>query len=158
MRYSWSPQIDNRLYRHMPGSAVQHKSITLDKFIVIISECTWKELAYINKWSKNSDEALQRHFSVGKFNVILDCFCGRGQSERWLTACGKFLTSEPLRMVLGDMWENPDIMPLKSAPSHEGSCHHLIHSLLGLPKSTLQMAPDWFSHFCRAHSCYRHTN
>jgi len=59
-------------------------------------------------------------FSLGKFDVTLDCFCGR-QLERWSTACGEIPTPGPLGTVLGGVQENPDVILLKSAAARGGS-------------------------------------
>jgi len=59
------------------------------------------------------------YFSFVKFNVTLNCLCG--QSDCWRAACGEIPTSGPLRIVLGGVQKNPDIVHLKITPSHEGS-------------------------------------
>jgi len=60
-----------------------------------------------------------RGFFIGKFNVTLDCFCGR---------------------PIGILRRNHDVIPLKSAPSRGVSGPHLKHSSLGPLESTSQTA------------------
>jgi len=61
-----------------------------------------------------------REFSLKNLNVTLDYFCDR-PIERGSTACGKTPTSRTLGSALGDVRENPDIIPLKRANSCGGS-------------------------------------
>jgi len=79
-------------------------------------------------------------FSLGKFNVSLDCFCSR-----------------PMGTLVDSIWGNPNVKSTgNGVRCHEGkSPHHpltkvpllmgdlgpcLIHSCFGPPKSTSQMA------------------
>jgi len=76
-----------------------------------------------------------RHFVPGWPNIAggIDAY---GQLEHWWTPCGEVPTSGPLGIVLNGMWENPDIIPLKSEPVCVGSRPHLTQSRLSLSKST----------------------
>ena len=69
-------------------------------------------------------------FSLGKFNVTLDCFCC------W-----------PIGTTVDSMRENPDVIPPKSAPSRGGSGPHLIIVPWALPSPHPKRYLDWFSHF-----------
>jgi len=86
-----------------------------------------------NKWSKNFQKRLHHSgdFSLGKYNITLDCFCSR-----------------PTGILVNSMWRNPDGIPsLKSAPSRGGCGPHLIYSSLGLPESTSQIASQSVQQF-----------
>ena len=65
----------------------------------------------------------------------------------------------PLGMVLGSMRENPDVIPLKSAPFHGGIRTPIQYTV---PWAHLSPHPKWhldqFSRFRRAHVHYRQTN
>ena len=84
----------------------------------------------LNKWSKNSDDRPHNRedFSLGKFNVTLNC-----QSERWLTPCGEILTSGALGIVTDGVWETSTSSPSK-VPLPLGI------SSFGISKSKSQMA------------------
>jgi len=81
--------------------------------------------------------ASQGDFSLGKFNVIPDCFCrqpiGTLINRMWgnpdYTATGK---------VLGSKEEKPDVVPSKATLNVRDLGPHLTHSSLGSPESTSQ--------------------
>jgi len=53
-----------------------------------------------------------------------------GQLECWITACREIPTSGPLGMVLGYMWENPDVISPQKCGFHRVCGPYLIHSSL----------------------------
>jgi len=97
-----------------------------------------------------------REFSLKNLNVTLDYFCDR-PIERGSTACGKTPTSRTLGTALGDVRENPDIIPLKRANSCGGSRPPYNIWFSGpIRVYTSPKASGWFSRFYRAHGRYRH--
>ena len=92
---------------------------------------------------------------MGKFNVVLDCFCGR-PTRTLVDSMRRNPDVRPVGTVLCGVCENTDVIPLKSVPFRGGSGPHLIHSSLGQPESTFQT--DRFSRFCKVHGRYRQTN
>jgi len=97
-------------------------------------------------------------FLLGKFNMTLDCFCGRPFGTLVdSTACGGIPTSGPLGTVLCGVWENPDVTPSK-VPLPLGK---QTPSSLG-PRDYASPHPkrrhDRFSRFCKAHGRYRQTD
>jgi len=71
-------------------------------------------------WSKNFDKRLycKGDFSLGKFNVTLDCFC-RWPIRTLAAACREIPMTGPMAMVLSSVQEKHDIILPKSVPSHE---------------------------------------
>jgi len=47
-------------------------------------------------------------------------------------------TSGPLGMVVNGVWENSDVIPLKTVHSHGDVDPHLTHGSLGSAESTLE--------------------
>ena len=76
-------------------------------------------------------------FSLGKFNVTLDCFCGRSVGML-IHGMWKIPTSRPLGTVLGSMWVSSNVIRLMSLPVKESE-PYLIRSCLCPPESAFQM-------------------
>jgi len=81
-----------------------HKTLLVSASVTIDQTVIWNRCKQ-NKRSKNFDNRLhcRGDFSLGKFNVTLDCFC-----------------SWPIRMLATGnsarcVWENPVVIPLKIA-------------------------------------------
>jgi len=75
------------------------------------------------------------------------------QLECWLTACRGIPTSGPLETVHGGMQENPDVIrvihPQKCPFCGDLNPHQIVLWAHPSPQ---------FSHFCRAHDCYKQTD
>jgi len=70
-----------------------------------------------NKWSESFDQTQDRRgeFSLGKFNVTFDCFCGLPVGTL-VDSTGGVSTSGPPGTVFGGVRVNLDVIPLRSAP------------------------------------------
>ena len=68
---------------------------------------------------------------------------------------GSFFTQLTAQGAYSLQWA---ALPLKIAPSHEGSEPHLICGSLAHPSLQPKRHLDRFSHFCRAHNCDRQTD
>jgi len=56
-------------------------------------------------------------FSLGKFSVILDCFCGQPNGTMVNSMRGNpDVMGSPLGMVLGGVQENPDVIAFQKFP------------------------------------------
>jgi len=78
------------------------------------------------------------------------------QLEHWSTAYREIPTSGSLGTVLGGMWENPDISPLKNASSHGGARPHL--HVISCPPPRVHMPNRILNGSGRAHGHYRQTD
>jgi len=103
--------------------------------------------------SKNVDKRL--HCQGGEFSLTNwmwhSIASAASQPEYWSTACGEIPTSGPLGMVLDGVRENPDVIPLKSAPCRWGSGTSSNTAPWAHPSSNPKWHLDQFSHFCNAH-------
>jgi len=124
-----------------------HKTLLVSASVTIDQTVIWNRCKQ-NKRSKNFDNRLhcRGDFSLGKFNVTLDCFC-----------------SWPIRMLATGnsarcVWENPVVIPLKIALCVAASEPPSYSWFLGPTQSQQPKQHHLqYSRFCRAHVCDRQT-
>ena len=93
-------------------------------------------------------------FSLGKFNLPFNCFCGRHAVGTMVDiACREMTTSGPLGTVIGDMRDNLDVIPSKVAlgNSHGGPGPHPLQHVVPWthPSPRPKRYLDRFSRFCK---------
>jgi len=94
----------------------------------------------VHKWSKNFDKRLNHRRNCHWRNLMWHFTASvADQSECWSKACREIPASWQLGMVLGGVWENPDII----LPQFIVPCDH--------PNTPPKRHLYRFSRFCRSH-------
>jgi len=101
-----------------------------------------------NQWRQNLNDRMHRRGILHWEKLIWHSTAPvDSQLECWMTTW-RNPSVRVTGTVLSRMRENPDIIPLKSIPSHEGIWpRHLIRSSFGPLESTFQMASWWVQPF-----------
>ena len=110
-------------------------------------------------WSKTFDKRPHRrgNFSLRKFNVALNSFCGQSIGILVNNTWG----NPNVRTTGNGAWwhaENPDIIPSQKCPFLSEIWTLIIYIIPSTqPSANPKQQLNWFSHFCRAHGHYRQT-